>query len=504
MSPASLLALAPYWIAAGAAIVLLLLIAVRRSFVLSAGFSLAAAALGLASVFAAGRFAPRDATALFRIDGFGLFFTGLFFAAALVVVLLASSYLRPPQERREEFFAMTFVAVLGSSVLASTGHFVSFFLGLEILSVSLYVLIALPLERKESTEAGIKYLILASASAAFLLFGGALIYGETGVLDFAGWAARAESGAALRPLFVLGVSLMMVGIGFKLAVVPFHIWTPDVYQGAPAPSAALIATISKGGMLAFLLRFFWIVDIRRFPSLVLAFSLIAGASMIAGNLLALRQNRIKRILAYSSISHLGYLLVAFLAGGAVGIEAAAFYLVAYIVTMTAAFGSVAMLSPAGADADSLEDYRGLFWRRPGTASVLTLAMLSLAGIPLTAGFLGKFYIAQAAVSSSLWTLVIILVATSVIGLYYYLRVLVAMYARPRKTAPEAAGEAGAEPAPAPRRVGSLIAGGLGLALLVLLLLWLGVTPSRMIETIQTTAVTVTQSVPTAGYGGGPR
>jgi NADH-quinone oxidoreductase subunit N len=496
MSPDGLLALAPLWIAAGGAVGLLVIIAAKRRFGLSAGFSIAVAAAGLASVFLVGRLGPRAVTALFVIDGYALFYAGLFFAATLVIFLLAASYFPPSAERREEFFLAAFVALLGSAVLAASAHFVSFFLGLEILSVGLYVLISLPLERRESAEAGIKYLVLASASAAFLLFGGALVYGETGALDFAAWAAQA--GRPASPLFLLGVALMIVGIGFKLAVVPFHIWTPDVYQGAPAPSTALVATISKGGMLAFLLRFFWIVDVRRFPSLVLVFSLIAAASMIAGNLLALRQNRLKRILAYSSISHLGYLLVAFLAGGAMGLEAAAFYLAAYVITMTAAFGSVALLSPAEADADSLEDFRGLFWSRPGTAAVLTLAMLSLAGIPLTAGFLGKFYVAAAAVGSSLWALVVILVATSVIGLYYYLRVLVAMYARPR--------EAGAavEETRAPARPGARVAGGIGLALLALLLLWLGLSPARMIETVRKTAATLAGPVAPPGPPGGFR
>ena len=495
MSSGDLLALAPLWIAAGSAIVLLLLISVRRHFGLCAGFSILAAAAGLASVFVIGRLAPRTVTVLFVVDGYALFFIGVFFAATLIIFLVASSYLPPSAERREEFFLAAFAALLGSSVLAASAHFVSFVLGLEILSVALYVLIAFPLERRESIEAGTKYLVLASASAAFLLFGGALIYGETGVLDFATWAAQAQELPLAKPLFILGVSLIVVGIGFKLAVVPFHIWTPDVYQGAPAPSAALVATISKGGMLAFLLRFFWTIGLRRFPSLVLVFSLIAAASMIAGNLLALRQNRVKRILAYSSISHLGYILVAFLAGGAAGLEAAAFYLVAYIITMTAAFGSVALLSSADADADLLEDFRGVFWTRPGTAAVMTLAMLSLAGIPLTAGFLGKFYVASAGVGASLWALVVILVATSVIGLYYYLRVLTAMYARPHEGTAEAARPQG------PRR-GARTAGGIALVLLVLLLFWLGVFPTGLIDAIRTTAAALAGAIGPPGTGGG--
>jgi len=267
-------------------------------------------------------------------------------------------------------------------------------------------------------------------------------------------------------------------------------WTPDVYQGAPAPSSALVATISKGGLLAALFRFFGTIDIRRFPSLVLVFALIAGASMIAGNLLALRQNRVKRMLGYSSISHLGYLLVAFLAGGAIGLEAAAFYLVAYVITMTAAFGAVAMLSPEEADADSLDDYRGLFWRRPATAAVLTLALLSLAGMPLTAGFLGKLYVAAAAVGSSLWALAVILVATSVIGLYYYLRVLVVLYARP------GSGPLVLRSQDPPRE--SRLAGGIGLAILSLLLIGLGIFPSGMIRLIRTTVLTLAGAIHPSG------
>ncbi|HMA54617.1 MAG TPA: NADH-quinone oxidoreductase subunit N [Acidobacteriota bacterium] len=486
MSLADLLALSPLWIAAAAAIALLLLIAVKRHFGAAAGFSLAAAGLGLAAVFRSIRLAPRTVTPLLVLDGYALFFIGLFFAAGFVIFLLASSYFRPSARRREEFFLTGFAALLGAAVLAGSVHFASFFLGLEILSVSLYVLISFPLDRRESIEAGIKYLVLAASSAAFLLFGAALVYGETGGLDFATWAAGASAGAIDKPLFVLGVSLMIVGIGFKLAVVPFHMWTPDVYQGAPAPSSALVATISKGGLLAVLFRFFWTIDIRRFPSLVLVFALIAGASMIAGNLLALRQNRVKRMLGYSSISHLGFLLVAFLAGGAIGLEAAAFYLVAYVITMTAAFGAVAMLSPEEADADALDDYRGLFWRRPATAAVLTLALLSLAGMPLTAGFLGKLYVAAAAVGSSLWALAIILVATSVVGLYYYLRVLVVLYARP------GSGPLVLRSQDPPR--GSRLAGGIGLAILSLLLIGLGIFPSGMIRLIRTTVLTLTGAV----------
>ena len=221
----------------------------------------------------------------------------------------------------------------------------------------------------------------------------ALVYATTGDMTVAG-AARPVSGGT-APLGVvdgLGIVLIVVGVGFKLAVVPFHMWTPDVYQGAPAPVTAFVATVSKAAVFALLLRFFRPVGGDQTAALFLVFAAIAIASMVAGNLLALRQNNVKRILAYSSIAHLGYLLVAFLAGGENGGTAATFYLVAYSATTLAAFGVVTVLSGGDRDAELLDDYRGLGWRRPWLAAVFAVALFSLAGIPLTAGFVGKFYL----------------------------------------------------------------------------------------------------------------
>jgi NADH-quinone oxidoreductase subunit N len=223
------------------------------------------------------------------------------------------------------------------------------------------------------------------------------------------------------------MALMITGIGFKLAVVPFHMWTPDVYEGAPAPVTAFVATVSKGALFGLLLRYF-----REAPAtggtVFLVFTIIAIASMVVGNLLALLQNNVKRILAYSSIAHLGYLLVAFQAGGLLGGRAATFYLTAYFVTTLGAFGVVSVLSAGDRDADRIEDYRGLFWRRPALAGVLVVMLFSLAGIPLTAGFLGKFYVVAAGAASATWLLLLVLVTTSAIGIYYYLRIIVALYA----------------------------------------------------------------------------
>jgi NADH-quinone oxidoreductase subunit N len=262
--------------------------------------------------------------------------------------------------------------------------------------------------------------------------------------------------------------------------VPFHLWTPDVYEGAPAPVTAYVATVSKGAVFALLLRFFYSTGAKNLGPILLVFSVIAIASMIAGNLLALRQSNVKRILAYSSIAHLGYILVAFLAGGARAAEAVTFYLVAYFITTLGAFGVITVLSTESRDADRLEDYRGLFWRRPILAGIMTLMLLSLAGIPLTVGFVGKFFLVTAGVSGSLWNLVFILVLSSVIGLFYYLRVLVALYATSDHGKPV---EAAALPAPS-------ALGGCTLAVLSLLLVWLGVYPAYILDVIQRAVATL--------------
>jgi NADH-quinone oxidoreductase subunit N len=313
--------------------------------------------------------------------------------------------------------------------LVASNHFASFLLGLEVLSVALYALIAYLRTGSLPLEAGIKYLVLASSSAAFLLFGMALIYEQAGSLQFGAMASAFTGSQPMgQPMiFFAGAALVFTGVGFKLALVPFHLWTPDVYEGAPLPVTVLIATVSKASVFGLLLR--WIHPLSRPDSplwVVLAISAIA--SMLAGNLLALLQTNVKRLLAYSSIAHMGYFLVALLAGGALGLQAATYYLIAYLVTISGAFGVLTMLSTGEEESCGIDDYRGLFWRRPVVAGVLTAMLFSLAGIPLTAGFLGKFYVIAAGASATVWTLVFTLIVSSVIGLFYYLRVVVALYA----------------------------------------------------------------------------
>ena len=411
---------------------------------------------------------------LFIIDGFGLFNFGLILVTSLVVAMISYAYFEQREERKEEYYILLILATLGAATMVISKHFVSLFLGLEILSVALYAMIAYLRKRPRSDEAGIKYLIMAAFSSAFLLFGMALVYSTTGTMEFSGIAKFLSTYDELPLIMLAGFGMMVVGVGFKLSVVPFHMWAADVYEGAPAPVTAFIATVSKGGMMALLVRFFTQINGYHFPNLVLIFTVISMASMFVGNILALRQNNVKRILAYSSIAHIGYLLVAFLAGGALGIEAVNFYLVAYFVTSLGAFGILSTLSDKVEDAETMEDYRGLLWRRPFTAALLIGMMLSLAGIPITAGFVGKFYLVAAGVNAQEWLLVVTLAVNSVIGLFYYIKIIAIMFEHH---------EGEKEPAAMLRPV-SYIVSGVTMAILALLLLWLGAYPEGMMTLIR--------------------
>jgi NADH-quinone oxidoreductase subunit N len=370
----------------------------------------------------------------------------------------------------EEFYILLLLAAAGSVTLTMAVHFASFFLGLEILSGSLYAMIAYERDRQAAVEAGIKYLVLAGGSSAVLLFGMALVYARTGTLDMA--AAAAKLAGALDVLTLAGVAMILVGIGFKLALAPFHLWAADVYEGAPAPTAAYAATVSKGAIFALLVRLAAAMDIQSNPPFQATLAAAAVITMFAGNLLALRQSNLKRLLAYSSIAHMGYLLVAFLAAGTLGRTAVGFYLAAYIITTLGVFAVMIVLSGTERDADRLEDYIGLSRAHPLLAAVFAGMLLSLAGLPLTAGFVGKFYLLAAGVGAHLWVLVAALVISSTISLFYYLRFIAAAYAQP------------AAPPALPAAVAMPRLARLAIAVLVILLLWLGVYPAAVIRAIQ--------------------
>ena len=482
MDVANLMGLLPLIVIAATAVAVLLSAAVRRHHLAAAVMTVVGLSGAVVTVPLAATVVPRQITPLLIVDGYGLFYMALLIAASMLVAILAYGYLQGREGNLEEFYVLLLLATLGAVVLALGNHFASLFLGLELLSVALYALIAYLRTRARPLEAALKYLILAAASAAFLLFGLALVYAELGTMEFGRMAMLLATADNIRTALVFtGLAMTITGIGFKLAVVPFHMWTPDVYEGAPAPVTAFVATVSKGAIVALLLRY--VVQTGTYPygSLLLTFSVMAGASMVVGNLLALLQDNVKRILAYSSIAHLGYLLVALVAGGPRGVEAATYYLVAYMLTTLSAFGSVIVLSEKEQDAENVAAYRGLFWRRPWLAMAFTAALLSLAGIPVTAGFVGKFYVLLTGVESALWPLIFLLVFGSAVGLFYYLRLVVAMYA----PGPEAPDLHLTRPEPS-----LSFATILTLTILTIGVLWLGLFPVPLIHTIRLTVASL--------------
>jgi NADH-quinone oxidoreductase subunit N len=477
MSLSQLLALLPLAAAAGTVVALMVAIAIWRHH----GFTLALTVTGLVAVLGllplAARQVPVTVTPLLEVDGLALFYTGLVTLAALATALLVYGYLGPGASDREELYLLLVIALLGAIVLVSSRHFAAFFLGLELVSVALFAMLAYPRRRPRALEAGIKYLVLSSLASALILFGMALIYCDLGTLSFAGIGAGLEGPEQLATGYLIaGTVLLIAGVGFKLSLVPFHMWTPDVYQGAPAPVTGFLATVSKGAVLVLLLRYFVESGADALAPVMLVLGLIAAATMIAGNVLALLQTNVKRILAYSSIAHFGYLLVALLAAGALGIEAVSFYLVAYFIMTLGAFGVLTVCSREDREAESLDDFRGLAWRRPWLAGFFTLTLLALAGVPLTAGFIAKFYVFAAGVDSALWTLIGVVVATSIVALFYYLRLIVVLFTAPEEGATPAAARAGLPP------------GGVAvLGVLALALLWLGVYPAPLVAMLRDVA-----------------
>ena len=481
MSGADLIAILPYLVLATTIVVVMLAIAIHRRHNLTFGLALAGTALSFVALWPASEVAPLQVTPLFIIDGYALFYIGLILAATISVLLLSHGYLEIRRERREEFYLLVLLATLGAISLVASSHFASFFISLETLSIALLGLIAYPRSRERPVEASLKYLILAGTSSAILLFGMALIYARLGTMEFSRIGDSLAMIVEAPPdiYWLTGLAMIVTGFGFKLSFVPFHMWAPDVYEGAPAPVTAFLATVSKGAVFALLLRYFLNSDAYGFGSVIIMINVLAIASMLIGNLLALLQNNVKRILAYSSIAHLGYLLVAFLGGGDLAKEAVSYYLVAYFVMTLGAFGIVSVLSTPGGEAEIevLDDYRGLLWQRPWLGGAFTVMLLALAGIPLTVGFFAKFYAIAGGVDAAAWPAIFALVLGSVIGLFYYLRIIVVM-------ATPAPAEEAIEIEPIPW------IGGTTLAALTLVLVWLGVYPAPLISLIRLVALQV--------------
>jgi NADH-quinone oxidoreductase subunit N len=433
MTERDFLCLTPFLIIAVAPVVIMVVVSVLRNYKVVYGFSVLSLLAAFGSIFFVLPSIPHAIEPLLILDVYSMFFLGIIIISALLVTFLSYDYIKRLEGVREEYYIIIFTSTLGAALLTVANHFVLFFLGIETLSISLYILIAFQRSKSNSIEAGIKYLILASVSSAFLLFGMALIYTAFGTMQFGEIVATLVIHQPLSPLVLSGFGMMMVGIGFKLALVPFHMWTPDVYQGAPAPVSAYIATVSKGAVMAILIRFFFILKGFSNQYLFVAISGIAILSMFVGNILAIRQKNIKRLLGYSSIANMGYLIIILLTGSNKGVQASIFYLISYFFTTIGAFGVISLLSTNEYEAEKIEDFKGLFWKRPWVAMVFTLSLLSLAGIPVTAGFIAKFYVILEGMKAGLMVLIISMIINSVIGLYYYLRIITTLFSTASET-----------------------------------------------------------------------
>lgn len=361
-----------------------------------------------------------------RVDFFSIFFHVTVIAISILAVLSSLDYLETQNIKAGEYYGLILLGTVGMGLMSSAMELVMMFIALEISSISTYILAGFRRRVAISSESSLKYFLLGSFATAFFLYGVALIYGSTGTTNVTAIAAALRTGN-VSGLTYMALALMFVGLGFKVAAAPFHVWTPDVYEGAPAPVVALMSTGPKAAAFAMMLRVFF----GSFAALgawwLPLIWISAALSMTIGNLGALMQNNVKRMLAYSSIAHAGYILVAFASQQEIGITAAIFYTATYAAMNVGAFAVVSHFAGEGERYTSIDDYAGLGRRSPVLAITLTIFMLSLIGIPLTGGFLGKFLVFSAALKANLVWLTIIGVVNSAIAAYYYLRLIVVMY-----------------------------------------------------------------------------
>ena len=408
---------------------------------------------------------------MFVHDGMTVYLTMLFCGITAVSVLLSWDYVKRTHINQAEFYALLLCATLGMIVMAGSNDLITIFVGLELMSLALYVLVGFRRSRLESTEASLKYFLLGAFSTGFLLYGIALLYGATGTTNLATMGAfLADTPIAHNPLLIAGGLLVLVGFAFKIAAVPFHMWTPDAYEGAPTTVTGYMSVGAKAAAFAALLRFGLTAMAGMQMDWRPVLSVIAIATMTVGNVAALMQDNLKRMLAYSSIAHAGYVLVAVIAGGAAGASAALFYLTTYSLMNLGAFGLLSVLGRDREERVYISDLRGLGFRQPIVGLTMAAFMLSLGGIPPFAGFVGKVYVFGAAMDAGLIPLVIIGVLNSVVSVFYYLRVTVAMYMQ----------EPQGEPTPVSWTWASLLAVAVTFALTV----WWGIAGGRLLEQAQ--------------------
>jgi len=419
-----------------------------------------------------------------RVDSFSVFFHFLIIAIAAIVILSSYEYMNVQEIRGGEYYALILFGTVGMCLMSSAVELVLVFIALEISSISTYILAGFRRRAAISAESSVKYFLLGSFATAFFLYGVALMFGATGstTIDAIGNVLRSGN---IPTLAYMAIAFMFVGLGFKVAAAPFHIWTPDVYEGAPSPIVALMSTAPKAATFAVLLRILFEANA---PGRVWLIWVTAALSMTLGNTAALVQDNVKRLLAYSSIAHAGYLLVAFAALPENGIPAVMFYTAAYAFTNIGAFAVVSHFAGAGERRVTMEDYAGLGRRSPLLAAMLTLFLLSLIGIPMTGGFFAKFYVFSAALKANLVGLTIIGFVNSAVAAYYYLRIIVVMYMREERD------ETPVAPVP--------FALGMALALSLFATMYLGILPGRVLDyassTVSDLVTPGVQTLPTPG------
>ncbi len=368
------------------------------------------------------------------VDGFSTFVNALLLVSGLLGVALAYNYVKRVDIERGEYYTLLLFSVTGMMLMAQAADLIIVFLALELLSIPLYVLAAFAGPRVDSEEAGLKYFLLGAFSTGFVVYGIALVFGATGSTSLSAIVKAASAQGANDLLLTIGAALILVGLGFKVAAVPFHMWTPDVYEGAPSAVTAFMAAGAKIAGFAALLRVFALAFPTLASDLTPILAVLSALTMIVGNVLAIVQTNIKRMLAYSSIAHAGYILMAFVPYGqgsvvATSVAAGLFYLVAYALTNFGAWAVVIALEQKEGKGLEIADYGGLARKYPALAASMAIFMLSLTGIPPTLGFVGKFYLFRAAIEGQFYLLAVIGVLTSLISAYYYLRVIVTMYMR---------------------------------------------------------------------------
>ena len=464
-------ALLPVWILTGTALLALTvdLFSSRRGATWSAWTTLAglvAAGWGLWRTYGLDR---TVFAGMVRLDPFSFYFTALIVGATLVSVLLSWDYLKRTDIHRGEYYALVLFAAIGMVLMAQANDLVMIFLGLELMSLSLYVLAGIRTSRFESTEAAMKYFLLGAFASGFLLYGIAFLYGATGSTNLermSGWLV--ESPLAGNPLVLLGVGLTLVGFAFKVAAVPFHMWTPDAYEGAPTSVTAFMAAGSKAAAFAALVRVSAVVLSNVPVPLSTMLTGVAILTLVVGNVVAILQSNLKRMLAYSSIAHAGYALVGVIAGSADGNGAVLFYVAVYAAMTLGAFGTLTLLGRGLDERLDVRELGGVGKRHPVLAGLFTLFLLGLAGIPPTAGFTAKLYVFRAGVETHHVPLVIVALLASVVSVYYYLRPVVVMYMQ--------------EPSGSPVEISRSIPAALALALTAAFTIVLGVLPGGLAET----------------------